>query len=763
MPVLLVISPKRQVTAVLTRALKRVVFAAVVTVALAPVQGAAAAETAESSVPDGWSDYQIIMWQPQTAPGYRSLKSVGFTAAALISNRAAPQAFARKNVVSLRRSKMPWYVENIATDFYSSYHRWFPDRPVNWRFVEIEKLYRQNPSDPAAFIRDPSLSDPAWLAKIRDRIREIVVSHRRYQPLFYNLGDEAGIADLNAFWDFDFSPSSLAAMREWLMSQYGTLGALNAEWDSRFLGWDDVVPPTTAKAMRRTDNNFAAWADGKEWMDVAFARAITVGRDAVHAADPTALAGLEGAQKPGWGGYNYVELSHAVDVMEIGLATVNLAHQLNPRLHLLTTSFGDGPADIHRIWRALLAGACGVIIWDKNRQFVDDDGRLGDRGRRAAPYFEDFRRGIGALLINSQEAASPVAILYSPASQRIQWLLDWKDKGDAWLERGADAEDRDDGTVRATMYAYERSLEQLGLAPRYLSSEMIKKGALRGASYKLLVLPHSIALSDSEVKATEDFAAHGGIVIADTMPGLYEEHGRKLAAPGLAALFRSGRAIEVKPGWPPVNNDADPPISLAGDDVARLGAILARFGISPGIRVRDDRHKLPTDIAIHNYHNGRVNLIVLQRDFPATAEQISVQLPHRAYIYDVGAGSFLGHKRYLRLPLDPAVPTILTLSPMPLSRPSLTVPRSAHLGKKVRLVLRLTGPSEHAVHVLHLTVSDPAGQTISDLPSNVIMCHREKVVHLPLPHTAPAGTWAIAAVDVMSGKRTQATFKVVGR
>ena len=34
-----------------------------------------------------------------------------------------------------------------------------------------------------------------------------------YPPLFYNLGDESGIADNGSYWDFDLSPVSLAAMR----------------------------------------------------------------------------------------------------------------------------------------------------------------------------------------------------------------------------------------------------------------------------------------------------------------------------------------------------------------------------------------------------------------------------------------------------------------------------------------------------------------------------------------------------------------------
>ena len=94
--------------------------------------------------------------------------------------------------------------------------------------------------------------------------------------------------------------------------------------------------------MRRTDGNFAAWADFKAWMDVAFADALRRGTDAVHAADPSALAAIEGAQMPGWGGYDYTRLAHAVDVMEVYDAGENLSilRSFNPRLIPLTTSFG---------------------------------------------------------------------------------------------------------------------------------------------------------------------------------------------------------------------------------------------------------------------------------------------------------------------------------------------------------------------------------------------------------------------------------------
>src|SRR5215472_3100880 len=46
-------------------------------------------------------------------------------------------------------------------------------------------------------------------------------------------------------------------------------------------------------------------------MDVALARAIDAGTEAIHEADPEAVTAIEGAQIPGWGGYDYSRLGVA--------------------------------------------------------------------------------------------------------------------------------------------------------------------------------------------------------------------------------------------------------------------------------------------------------------------------------------------------------------------------------------------------------------------------------------------------------------------
>ena len=239
-----------------------------------------------------WSDYQIIMWQGQTPAGYATLKELGVTAGMVQADHRDEASTSMPSLARLVDADLRCYLENIATDFYSPYHKWYDGRPVDWRFVEAKQRYWANPGDRAAFIREPSLSDPEWLNKIHDRLIRSVRALHPYRPLYYSLGDETGIGDLAAFWDFDFSDFSLAAMREWLKSDYDSLGALNQQWGTAFRRWDEVVPMTTDEAMKRSDENYSAWADFKEWMDIAFARALKSGSDAVHAADPGAVSAI---------------------------------------------------------------------------------------------------------------------------------------------------------------------------------------------------------------------------------------------------------------------------------------------------------------------------------------------------------------------------------------------------------------------------------------------------------------------------------------
>ncbi len=169
--------------------------------------------------------FQVIMWQDRTPAQVAGLVRLGFTATRQFATggRFDPSAVGPA-------SGLPWYVENIATDFYAPYHRYVPGKTVTWLFDAAKARLRVDPADTSVFVREPGLSDPAWLTTIQARLAQVVHDQSRYHPLFYTLADEAGIGDLAAAWDADIAPSSLVGMRRWLRTQYADLAALNREW-----------------------------------------------------------------------------------------------------------------------------------------------------------------------------------------------------------------------------------------------------------------------------------------------------------------------------------------------------------------------------------------------------------------------------------------------------------------------------------------------------------------------------------------------------
>ena len=221
--------------------------------------------------------YQLIMWQERTPAQIEGMKRLGFTGTKL---RATGGKVDPTELAEREASGLPWYLENVATDFYAPYHRYTPGKAVTWLFDAAKARRRAEPSDTSVFVREPSLSDPNWLARISTRLEDLARQQSRFHPLFYNLADESAIGDLAAAWDADIGPWSLAAMRDWLRTQYPSLPALNQQWGTSFERWDQVMPELTDAALRRTDGNYSAWADFKAWMDVAFARAVRAGRSA---------------------------------------------------------------------------------------------------------------------------------------------------------------------------------------------------------------------------------------------------------------------------------------------------------------------------------------------------------------------------------------------------------------------------------------------------------------------------------------------------
>jgi hypothetical protein len=570
-----------------------------------------------------WDSFEIIHWQNRDPAQWGVLRDLGVTAAKVMANRDGtgtplPQQTAVPSSVGLR-----WYIENIATDLYSSYHRYTPGKDVNWRFIATQEQYRANPEDNTALFREPSLLDPAWRDRIRDRLTETVKQQKSFRPLYYSLGDEAGIADLTAYWDFDLSPPSVAGFRTWLRTQYGSLAALNEEWETSYKSWDAIIPETTRQAMRRAGDNFAAWNDFKAWMDTSFADALRFGTNAVHQADPSALSAMEGAQIPGWGGYDYSKLSHVVDVMEISDDGLPILRSLNPQIIPLVTSFTAAPEDLHRIWRDVLRGIRGLVLWDEDDSIVRPDASPGPRAQAYAPLFAALRGPVGSRMIAAQPVRDSVAVLYSPVSFRVNWMLDHRPAGDAWMSRSS-ALELEDNAWRVALREYATALERMGLHPRFITPEQL---ADRPPPESTLILPHTIALSKKEAASINAFAALGGKVIADTPPGRFDGHGRRLPAPLASATI-----------VPP-------------DQLPRVLTLVPAFRVNAP----------DNDVDLFVYRSRGHRLLALHRHAARDTSETVTLLLNGAHARDIASDHDYGRQERLVLTLDGITPTILEI------------------------------------------------------------------------------------------------------
>ena len=175
---------------------------------------------------------------------------------------------------------------------------------------------------------------------------------------------------------------------------------------------------------------------------------------------------------------------------------------------------------------------------------------MGERGREVAPYYNELRGGIGALLINSERVADPVAIHYSQPSMRIEWMLAQRPKGESWVTRNSSTEYRDSEFLRLRE-SWCRLIEDQGLQYNFVSYGQVEQGELLRRGYKVLVLPRSTALSATEAQEIRDFVAQGGTVIADGEPGAFDEHCRRLPKAQLAGSFRrdAPSAAARRFGW----------------------------------------------------------------------------------------------------------------------------------------------------------------------------------------------------------------------
>jgi hypothetical protein len=186
----------------------------------------------------------------------------------------------------------------------------------------------------------------------------------------------------------------------------------------------------------------------------------------------------------------------------------------------VTTHFHRDVADsVWQAWYYLVHGNRGFIGWVQD--WFDKDGRPKPWHEQVGPALVEVEK-LSALLAGARWQHDGIAIYYSHPSIQLGWVLDAQAHGRTWTNRN---NDHRLGSSHGVRRAWENMLRDQGLQYDFLSYvDVIQNGV--PSAYHVLILPACLCLSDAEARRIREFVEAGGTVVADYLPGVWDQHGK---------------------------------------------------------------------------------------------------------------------------------------------------------------------------------------------------------------------------------------------
>ena len=394
------------------------------------------------------------------------------------------------------------------------------------------KEYAQT-GDKMKLVRSTCLSSEKFFAG-RDRMLEHEMKNLpKFGLRFVWFGDEQSLTGYggNAV-DFCFSPDCLREFRAFAKAKYVTLEKLNAEYESAFRTWEEVLPYTRQEVWDADGKHVAGWADHLEFMDSRLTNSLAYSCGRLRTADPDLRFALSGTQMPSaYGGMDWSKILGVLDcALSYGIGGQHDIHRsLCPGGRFMPWDCGysrRGEEGVADIWRTAFWGSAGVMSFWARSMWHPDLTRT--RGLAdTAPHVRRLVDGVGRHIFENLKTRPEVAVLYSQPSIRA-----------AFIEKRREESDKLQEKVRQLLF-------HLGVSFDYVSGEQLVRGELTRLGFRALLLADAAALSDAEIAAVRAFAAAGGRVIAEGVPATRRANCRKRPAPALGDLFGDARHLLV--------------------------------------------------------------------------------------------------------------------------------------------------------------------------------------------------------------------------
>jgi hypothetical protein len=597
----------------------------------------------------------------------------------------------------------------------------------------------------AVSVRTPCFSDPAAVERLAEQTVAGIGKKRAWGYVGYNMHDEVHLSQQgNA--EVCTCQLCTAAFRDWARETYGTIDATNAEWGTRYAGFEDVTVPLIPE-MKGAQNP-ARWVDFRLLMERVWARAYEASHAAVRAAFPDVALSFTNP-------YCY----HSLSGTDFSLWTPNeelmlryfhrhVVDRCKSWSHAPMLSwFGyeeTAPQNRHFLWWFALNGGVMPIWWDPVEPwaYTGKEGftpwYLADplwrpTGRSAAVQdaAASLQAGIGKVLREASPAPAEAAILHSQASMHVLYAAEAMGAGrltSAGYDVYRDSDDALAAALKRRAYAY-----------RYVLPDRLTETDLAGI--KLLALPSCAALSDETVAALRAFVKRGGKLLADAIPATHDGHGKPRGESPLADLFAAGGGACL---GAPAGKDSGPALDEA----------LNKLGVAPAISWRTATGALPTATELYAFRLGDAEFLGIVRQPTEEAAKegaLTIDLGAPKLAYDCRTGEALGQTSQLTVEVSAGDARFLALLPQPPGALTLTAAADGR-------ALTVTAALGTTDRVLRVEVTPPGATAPAVWYSqNALARGGRLTLQVPLALNDPVGRWQVTVRDVATGQTAEAT------
>ena len=744
--------------------------------------------------PRSWDDYDVTMYHfgPNPVPGTwpavdRQLRELNVTT--LAAYTPANSRHANYKIQAQTRIKG---VES-------------PDGGPDLEYYsEMKKKYLET-NDKSVLVRKYGLKDPGYLNSIRENLTSMISRWKKFSPSAYYIYEEPSVTRYDDALDLCFRESTLKAMREWLKEEYMSLDALNEQWGTDFTRWEDVVPDDSREAIER--GNYSSWGDHRTFMEICWADQFKFVQDIVNEVDPGGLVQLSGTQAASsHNGYDYSRLNRYVGQMNPYDIDNQLEyhHNFNPELKISgQAGYGAlGKVVLYDYYHHMFLKETGgsYIFWQVS--CLNPDLSICQSGLDLKEGFDELlKRGIGRL-VGSYEPDNELkmAIHFSYPSIHGAWIVDGQIVPDTQNNNSETLKQYNrnrDGWVKI--------LHDAGLGFGFISYGSIENGNLLDHGYKVLILPMSFALSDKEVQQIEAFVRQGGMLIADALPGIMDDHTKIRSKRALSDVFgikaRSykkeelitpagesnlkvrGAEVLLKENREPkmlhhnygkgsaylLNYFMDdyPEEKLNQDNessLLKIRKLLAKENLESSILLTTGTGDPANGVEKYSFSepNSSARLLGLLPGKTGKNEEINLHLNQSVHLYDIRNKKYLGEGNDFKIKVKTSVPELFGLLQGTIDDITVDAPSTLTRGETMTLNFKIIGKGSADLRsVVRVNVWDPEGSNTLYYSDNCEVINGAGTHRFNTALNDLTGQWKIRLTEVISGVEKELTVTLI--